>query len=186
MPGYPTAACAAPGYPAASVRRAPAVPTAPAASTASAPAAPLQSQRRRNRCTYSPLLCKSRLYTSAQPVTSSRLRTPHAALHSAPLHLCICTPCAPCALCTLCTLSTRLHFCSPLHPCASAPLHPCTPAPLHPCACTPLQGYLSAIAVPGVCAGAATATAASMVTVQGRAVGATTAGDSGQPVGAAC
>ena len=170
MPGYPTAACAAPGYPAASVRRAPAVPTAPAASTASAPAAPLQSQRRRNRCTYSPLLCKSRLYTSAQPVTSSRLRTPHAALHSAPLHLCICTPCAPCALCTLCTLSTRLHFCSPLHPCA----------------CTPLQGYLSAIAVPGVCAGAATATAASMVTVQGRAVGATTAGDSGQPVGAAC
>jgi hypothetical protein len=134
MPGYPTAACAAPGYPAASVRRAPAVPTAPAASTASAPAAPLQSQRRRNRCTYSPLLCKSRLYTSAQPVTSSRLRTPHAALHSAPLHLCICTPCAPCALCTLCTLSTRLHFCSPLHPCASAPLHPCTPAPLrlHP------------------------------------------------------
>jgi len=51
-------------------------------------------------------------------------------------------------------------------------------APGYPAA----SGYPSAVAVPGACAGAATATAAPMVTVQGRAVGATTAGDGGQPV----
>ena len=75
---------------------------------------------------------------------------------------------------------------SPLHvrtatvitsPRLRAPLHRfCTSAPLHLCACAPLQGYPSAIAVPGALAGAATATAAPMVTVQGRQVGAPSVG----------
>jgi len=139
MPGNPSGACAAPAYPAASVRRAMPPPSA--------------------RCGGCRPLHPPPLLALCTPVVAAHNRRP------SPMHL----------------ASTRAHS---VHtatvitsPRLRAPLHRfCTSAPLHLCACAPLQGYPSAIAVPGALAGAATATAAPMVTVQGRQVGAPSVG----------
>ena len=167
MPGYPTAACAAPAYPAASVRRHFAPPLRPLRPLHPHPLHALRTPSARPLhapCTppARPLHAPCTPSAPAAPLQSLRLRnrctcpplltriSPASRLYvctaghfsapprPAPSTLCIlCTPCTLCTPYTLCSLRTS----APPHLRASAPLRLCASAPLHPCAplrlCTP-------------------------------------------------